>query len=341
MTPTTQYVLPFDAAQNELIMQIAMLRDTDTGLSPGRLEGVVQLLERLTLLGNDLTERGGLVRVKAQVIAIAARVSRRATVADRTVRNWRADAEALGVLHVDITSHKFGRRNWNTYTIDVAAIRAWVSGLVTPKPTPAPSLAATYSPPVEAGNGRKWPETVAAPRAEMVAAPGAEMVAAPLNGKTNSKTPPPLSPTPSADQPSSEPHTDRDPPCDAWEVVVSELILLGMSLDGARGAVSAAQQRGLTHTDVGQLTERYRELSGRDAHVTVGWLHRWLTGRSRPPARASPVPRPDRSHQRGDALSRSAITAEAKRVQILRSARRRGLPEPEIAALCAAAGVEY
>jgi hypothetical protein len=156
MTNPDQYIIPFDAMQNELLAQIAMLRDIDLGVSPGRSEGVVQLLERLTLLGNDLRENNGIVNVRAQVIAIAARIQRRNSVSDRTVRNWRKDAEQLGLVYTELVSQKFGRREWNRYTIFVSEIRVRV-----------------------AGSGRKWPEMVAAPRAEMVAAPRAEMVAAP------------------------------------------------------------------------------------------------------------------------------------------------------------------
>lgn len=160
----TQYVLPFEAARNELLAQIRFLRACDLQLSPGRLEGVVQFLERLALLGNDLTERAGLVVVKAQIIAIAARVESRRSVADRTVRNWRKDCEALGIVSTEINSQKWGRNEWNRFTIHVDRIRDIVRDR---------GVASK-----EAGNGRKWPATVSALGAETVAAPGPEMVAA-------------------------------------------------------------------------------------------------------------------------------------------------------------------
>ncbi len=173
-----QYVLPFDAARNDLLAQIRLLRacdiqigDAQTGaivsLSPGRLEGVVQFLERLALLGNDLTERAGSVVVKAQIIAIAARVESRRSVADRTVRNWRKDCEALGIVKTEVRSQKWGRNEWNLFTVNVDRIREIVAGR---------GVVAWEG---EAGSGRKWPETVAAPRPETVAAPRPEMVAAP------------------------------------------------------------------------------------------------------------------------------------------------------------------
>jgi hypothetical protein len=159
----SQYVLPFDAARNDLLAQIRFLRACDLQLSPGRLEGVVQFLERLALLGNDLSERAGMVVVKAQIIAIAARVESRRSVADRTVRNWRKDCEALGIVSTEVRSQKWGRNEWNHFTIYVDRIREIVAGRGVPN---------------EAGSGRKWPETIAAPGPETIAAPGPEMVAA-------------------------------------------------------------------------------------------------------------------------------------------------------------------
>jgi hypothetical protein len=174
-----QYVLPYEAAKGELLSQLRMLRHVDLGLSAGRSEGVVQLLERLALLGNDLREIDGIVRVKAQVIAIAARVDGRNTVSDRTVRNWQTDARQLGVLIVDVRSHKYGRKEWNVYTINVTTIRGLIRG-------------ANYAG-NEGGNGRKCAETIAAPRAVSIAAPRAESIAAPLHGLITGNTHTPLS----------------------------------------------------------------------------------------------------------------------------------------------------
>jgi hypothetical protein len=190
-----QYVLPYDAAKNDLLAQLRLLRSVDLGLSAGRSEGVIQLLERLALLGNDLTEHAGRVRVKAQVIAIAAKCSRN-TVSDRTVRNWQTDAVELGfaswladrgidvatletkerkdallayssefgILHIDIRSHRYGRKEWNVYTINLNAIRSLVRRGA-----------------IEGGSGRKWAAMVAAPGPETIAAPRAETIAAPLH----------------------------------------------------------------------------------------------------------------------------------------------------------------
>jgi hypothetical protein len=196
-----QYVIPFELEKNDLLAQVRLLRQCDLAMSPGRSEGVVQLLERLILLGNDLREMSGVVRVKAQVIAIAARVDSRSTVADKTVRNWARDAKSLGVLAVDVRSHKYGRKEWNLYEIQVDQIRNIIR-LSTGSTRSADTQPAHTGQPVdtrqvsqaefEGGNGRKWAETVTAPRPVMVTDPGAEMVTAPLHGSVTKNTHTPL-----------------------------------------------------------------------------------------------------------------------------------------------------
>lgn len=163
-----QFVLPFDAAKNEFLSQVAMLRGVDLGLSAGRAEGVVQLLERLALRGNDLREVESDIRVcsldrtvKAVMVVIVhtlvgklANVDRRPSVCEKTVRNWRRDAERLGILQTEFNSRKFGRNKWNDFAINVSRIRELVL----------------------AGNGRKWPVTVTDPGSVTVTDPGAVTV---------------------------------------------------------------------------------------------------------------------------------------------------------------------
>ncbi|MFO0939849.1 MAG: hypothetical protein U0930_03700 [Pirellulales bacterium] len=200
---SSHYILPFELEKNDLLGLFRMLRRSDLGLSPGRTEGVIQLLERLILLGNDLREFDGRVRVKAQVIAIAARVDRN-TVSDKTVRNWARDAKDLGILTVDVQSHKYGRKEWNIYEINVWAIRSLInssrsadtqpahtghacdtrseSNVADTQPTSVDTSAATDTRSgveFEGGNGRKWAEMVTAPRPEIITAPRAETVTAP------------------------------------------------------------------------------------------------------------------------------------------------------------------
>jgi hypothetical protein len=244
-----QYILPFDAAKNELLQLLRMLRRVDLGLSAGRSEGVVQLLERLSLLGNDLTERDGCVTVKAQVIAIAARIDARSTVSDKTVRNWAMDARKLGVLRVDVRSHRYGRKEWNVYEIDAKKIREVIQ--LKPKTADTQSidtrevsnqesrrgLQAKIAPPIEGGNGRKWAETVTAPRAETVTAPRPEMVTAPLHCSITRSTHTPLI---------AKPKTADTQSIDTREVsqgaVVSAFLKLGVGR--ATTLVAEAIQRG-------------------------------------------------------------------------------------------------
>lgn len=199
MKYSSQEIFPFELEKNDLLALFRMLRRCDLGLSPGRSEGVIQLLERLTLLGNDLREFSGRVRIKAQVIAIAAKVDRN-TVSDKTVRNWSRDAKELGILTVDVQSHKYGRKEWNIYEINVLAIRSLINSsraahtghvcdtrsesqnVADTQPTSVDTLTATDTRSgveSEGGSGRKWPEMVTAPRPEIITAPRAETVTAP------------------------------------------------------------------------------------------------------------------------------------------------------------------
>ena len=169
----TNYILPFEAAKGELLSQICLLRSVETELRPARQDRVIELLERLVLLGNDLREINGKVYVRAMVIAIAARIERRFSVSDRSVRHWTQWAEQIGVIETDVRSQKYGRREWNQYVINVDRIRQ----LCRPENRHA-----------EAGSGRKWPETVSALRPEVISAPRPEVVAAPLNCRDKKHT---------------------------------------------------------------------------------------------------------------------------------------------------------
>jgi hypothetical protein len=253
-----QEIFPFEMEKNDLLALIRLLRQCDLGLSPGRSEGVIQLLERLTLLGNDLRELSGVVRVKAQVIAIAAKVDRH-TVSDKTVRNWARDAKELGILSVDVRSHKYGRKEWNLYEIDIRAIRSLINSSRSADTQPAHTghacdtrseshVADTQPTAVdtrraidtrsgvrfEGGNGRKWPETVTAPRPEMITAPRAVTVTAPSHCLTTKTTHTPL--TRSAD---TQPTDTRD--VSEREVVCA---FLKLGVRKATTLVAEALQRG-------------------------------------------------------------------------------------------------
>ncbi len=135
------------------------------------------------------------------------------------------------------------------------------------------------------------------------------------------------------------------PPIDELQisVVVSELRKLSMSEEGARVAAQAAQQRGLTHTQVDELVELYRSHQANDPHMTVGWLHRWLTGRSQPPHKpvVAETPQPVLCGGRGDGLTREQIARERLRTSIIRNGRQAGVSEELIKQRCEEAGVDY
>lgn len=288
-----QYILPFGAAADELLATIRLLRNCDLGMTPGRSEGVVQLLERLVLLGRDLREMDGVVKVRAQVMAIAAKVDGRATKSERTVRNWRTDAEALGFLLTDFRSQAYGGASWNIFAIDVAAIREVCrAGFVdvkepvssveeTPASTQPTGRAET------AGNGRKRAEIISAPRPEISAAPGAEIPAAPTHCHTHR-----IHTTTTSD-------SAQEPEPDDWSVVVSALWDLGVN--AAEKAVKAAQARSLSVSEANELIGHYQEWKPQTANMGPEWLYRWFTGASRPEA---PRSKPDQKLAgRGDAMT--------------------------------------
>ncbi len=69
-----------------------------------------------------------------------------------------------------------------------------------------------------------------------------------------------------------------------WEEVVSALVGFRMSRGGATEAVDAAKGRSLTPDDAWELVERWQRLRARQPRdVTIGWLYRWLVGKSYPP----------------------------------------------------------
>jgi hypothetical protein len=320
-----QYVLPLDADRHELLAQVRLLRSIDLGLSPGRAEGVVELLERLALLGNDLREIGGVVNVRAQTIAIAARIDSRRTVADRTVRNWRSDAEALGLVQTEFRSHQYGRREWNRYAINVSRLRAIVR---------------------EGGSGRKWAEMVAAPRAEMVAAPRAEMVAAPLNCEISEKQLP-TEQTPAAGQTpvvvvvSQFPKVEEK--ADDWTGDDEQRFVAAVAACGvgrAEESIARARANGSTPGDVRDRLDAWHALPPPSRRP--GTLFNWLACRGSYAAwlastRAAAGPSPEQLA--AAAAARRARELERRRFEIVRQGRRLGVSESEIERRLVAAGV--
>jgi hypothetical protein len=334
MSNADQYIFPFGAAQQELLAQINMLRDAETELSPARQDRVIELLERLVLLGNDLSERGGRVQIRAQVIALAARIKTRSSYSDRSVRDWCKWAVELGVLSVTVRSHVYGRREWNLYTIDVERIRQLVSGeTISGNLTDEKCFGM-------AGSGRKWPEVTAAPRAEVTAAPRAEVTAAPSNSSSNrrnnsnpatkpksvvvvslkncleapERTTPEPQAQPTATNRASE-HSRRG----------LELAIGDCGVARAREALQRATDAGLSLEDVRSRITRFRSLP--DDEQIAGKLYNWLT-----------LPRSYDSAQLGLAALPLALAhglpaaAERRRADLIRHGRRNGWPRDQLQA---------
>lgn len=353
-----QYVLDFSSRANDRCATLLGLRSArlPIDITRGRVEGVIELLQRLVLLSKYLPESiGDAFECDVQVMAIAARIERRKSVSEKTVRRWTADAKMLGLLSVEYASQHYGGCRWNSYTVHFGRVLRLIAG-------DAPEW------PEAAGHGRTRPDIVSAPGAVMMSDPGADTMSDPNSVFPNvsQKHSPPLR-TPSestrgtfATAPDEQPvvvsdfqegfseplprsseHSSGVTPASAPDELelARELETLGMSEDGARGAVVRAKARGLTHAQVHELVERYRVEAARDPHMTVGWLYRWLTGQSRPAAkpRASPVPA---CGGRGDGWSKEQMQREKLRAKIIRNGRAAGAPEELIRERLIAAGVE-
>ncbi len=150
-----------------------------------------------------------------------------------------------------------------------------------------------------------------------------------------------LSPPPPEEEFRTTKPSGADRPIEAWEVVVSELENLGVRQ--ARETATAACKSGLPPEKAHAFMKLYRERSHNpywtdEQRMHPGWLARWLTGQS--------VPEPDRREPlklvgRGDGLTREQVARESLRTRIVKEGRSRNCSEEEIAARCAAAGVEY
>ncbi len=129
MSSTEQYVFDFSSRANDRCSKVLGLRSADLGMSIGRVEGIIELVQRLVLFCRYIPE--GIsedVHVRAQVTALAARIERRRSVSERTVRNWVRDARMLGIISVQYTSHQRGGPQWNNYTVHFARVIELVQG---------------------------------------------------------------------------------------------------------------------------------------------------------------------------------------------------------------------
>ena len=114
---------------------------------------------------------------------------------------------------------------------------------------------------------------------------------------------------------------------DPWDVVVSSLDGLGMG--DAAGAVERAKTRGLAPADVERLIAEFMQLTAVDSRVHVGYLHRWVTGKGRPPSAERPQ---TVSPLRKVSLTSETVREEMVRSQVVKSRGLAGASETEIAA---------
>lgn len=117
--------------------------------------------------------------------------------------------------------------------------------------------------------------------------------------------------------------TPPDDP-DPWRVVVSELD--SRSMGAIPEAITAAQSRELTAQDVLDLVERWERLRAHQPGVTVGWLYRWIVGRSKPPE----DPGASAPQAKRTSLTSETTRREMVRSRIVREGRRCGKSEQEI-----------
>lgn len=112
----SQLRLALDAGLSDRLKLVRMLEGANVGLSLGRKRGVVELLVRLLLLARDPDAAD--VVVEAQVSKVAAGFRDRPSVGERTVRNWRRDAQWLGLVSLDWP----GGSRWNTWVVHFARV---------------------------------------------------------------------------------------------------------------------------------------------------------------------------------------------------------------------------
>lgn len=131
----------------------------------------------------------------------------------------------------------------------------------------------------------------------------------------------------------------EDKPQDLEEVVVSALVDMGMSPDGSRMSVRAAIRRGLDKPAMDAHIALYRQLDAsphRDPKMHIGWLSRWLDGKSKPPEQKALVPDYE---QQSRTASKEFVQRETLRRQIVQAGRKAKAPEELIQQRLREAGI--
>jgi hypothetical protein len=160
----------------QLLTLLRQLELCDVGLSPGRVRGVVELLQRLAVLarGGDGTQ----IETRASLSRLAAGMHQHSRVSERTVRRWARDSIALGVLVRDIRSTRLGHHNFNDWLVPVSAIRELVEQ--GERPDTMSALRPDIFP--------LRPDSMTAPGEDTVSAPREDSMSAPLPIATNNPT---------------------------------------------------------------------------------------------------------------------------------------------------------
>lgn len=234
---------------------------------------------------------------------------------------------------VSITEERYlrGGQGANRYRIEWSAVRSINAGLVSRrdigKPTEAPpaggrpAVVSQHPPAVS-----QHPAAVGQHPAAVTRHPYKESTS--IHSSTSTST---HSLTSEHRASASGEHTTPHAP-DPWGVVVSELEARAMA--DVAGAVTTAKRRELTPGDVMDLVERWERLKAyRPETVTIGWLYRWIVGKSRPPEdppEPSSTSRPKRS-----GLADASTRREMERARIVREQRLAGRSEREIEDLVA------
>ena len=261
----------------------------------------------------------------------------------KTARSVVARAvDEFGLLIVREQRYVSGGQSANRYAIDWAAVRAVNHGTANAThATPAHVTAAAdlsdsvtpAEPASLAPSVTPAPVLVCQP-SSVTPAPESTLGPPALSGHPPvlSGHPPVLSGHPYKELPRIKPRITPPPPPPTdgpeWPVVVSVLVSLGMSGDGAASAIAAAQRRDLTPADGLGLVDLFRRVRASGSPATPGWLYRWFTGQSQPPADPAAASAPP---ARVATTTTSATTQrENLRARIVKAGRLAGVPEAAI-----------
>jgi hypothetical protein len=110
-------------------------------------------------------------------------------------------------------------------------------------------------------------------------------------------------------------------------VVASVLKNAGMS--DYVGAITAAKRRELTPDEVLDYVKRLERLQAREPRATVGWLYRWITGKSSVPDECEPETAP-RQVSTLSSDEQRRLDLELIRARCIKAGRRAGFNDVEI-----------